>query len=58
MLSPGSCGHGGAFGTQGWIDPTRQMSFVLMIQRTEFGNSDASAIRETLQDLAVQAVSE
>ncbi|MBW3598387.1 MAG: beta-lactamase family protein [Planctomycetes bacterium] len=55
MLSPGSFGHGGAFGTQGWIDPKREMIFVLMIQRTEFGNSDASKIRETLQKLAVEA---
>ena len=29
-----------AFGTQGWVDPVRQMIFVLMIQRTGFGNSD------------------
>src|SRR5207237_1135100 len=25
MLSPGTFGHGGAFGTQGWIDPQRKM---------------------------------
>jgi CubicO group peptidase (beta-lactamase class C family) len=58
MLSPGTFGHGGAFGTQGWVDPQREMIFVLMIQRTEFGNSDASEIREKLQDLAVKAVRE
>ncbi|MCH5376509.1 MAG: beta-lactamase family protein, partial [Planctomycetes bacterium] len=40
MLSPGTFGHGGAFGTQGWVDPERRMIFVLMIQRTGFGNSD------------------
>lgn len=56
MLSPGSCGHGGAFGTQGWIDPTRNMSFVLMIQRTGFGNSDGSDIRQKFQKLAVEAI--
>lgn len=58
MLSPGACGHGGAFGTQGWIDPTRQMAFVLLIQRTNFGNSDASDLRKTLQELGVGAVKE
>jgi CubicO group peptidase (beta-lactamase class C family) len=58
MLSPGTYGHGGAFGTQGWVDPVRRMIFVLMIQRTGFGNSDASAIRATLQQLAVDAVRE
>jgi CubicO group peptidase (beta-lactamase class C family) len=56
MLSPGSFGHGGAFGTQGWLDPKRQMCFVLLIQRTNFGNSDDSDIRRTLQELATRAV--
>jgi CubicO group peptidase (beta-lactamase class C family) len=56
MLSPGTFGHGGAFGTQGWVDPQRKMIFVLMIQRTGFGNSDASDIRGQFQKLAVQAL--
>jgi CubicO group peptidase (beta-lactamase class C family) len=58
MLSPGTFGHGGAFGTQGWIDPKRQMIFVLLIQRTGFGNGDASDLRAALQELAVKAVKE
>jgi len=58
MLSPGSCGHGGAFGTQGWIDPTRKMIFVLMIQRTKFGNSDGSDLRQNFQQAAVDALKE
>ena len=56
VLSPGTFGHGGAFGTQGWVDPQRKMIFVLMIQRTGFGNSDASDIRGTFQRLAVEAL--
>jgi CubicO group peptidase (beta-lactamase class C family) len=56
MLSPSTHGHGGAFGTQGWVDPERQTIFVLMIQRTNFGNSDGSSIREAFQELAVQAL--
>ena len=56
MLSPGAFGHGGAFGTQGWVDPKRQMIFVLLIQRTNFGNSDGSDIRGAFQDIAVKAV--
>lgn len=55
-LSSGTFGHGGAFGTQGWVDPKRKMILVLLIQRTRFGNSDASAIRKALNDLAVEAV--
>ncbi len=58
MLSPGSCGHGGAFGTQGWIDPKRKIIFVLMIQRTAFGNADASDIRRDFQQAAVDALVE
>lgn len=55
-LSKGSFGHGGAFGTQGWIDPSRGMIFVLLIARTNFGNGDASELRSELQRLAVEAV--
>jgi CubicO group peptidase (beta-lactamase class C family) len=56
MLSPGTYGHGGAFGTQGWVDPQRRMIFVLMVQRTGFGNSDAADLRRDLQQLAVDAI--
>jgi CubicO group peptidase (beta-lactamase class C family) len=56
MLSPGTFGHGGAFGTQGWIDPKRELILVLMVQRNDFGNSDASEVREAFQQLAVAAV--
>jgi CubicO group peptidase (beta-lactamase class C family) len=53
MLSPGSYGHGGAFGTQGWLDPTRDLFVVLLIQRTGLPNSDASPMRKALQEAAV-----
>lgn len=56
MLSPGSFGHGGAFGTQGWIDPTTKTIYVLLIQRTKFGNSDGSEIRKTFQQSANEAL--
>ncbi len=36
MLSAGTFGHGGAFGTQSWADPVREMVFVLMIARQNF----------------------
>jgi CubicO group peptidase (beta-lactamase class C family) len=56
MLSPGSFGHGGVFGTQAWLDPQRELICILLIQRHEFGNSDASALREALQEHAVKAI--
>ena len=52
MLSPGTAGHGGAFGTQGWIDRKNNRIYVLMIQRSGFGNADGSDIRGTFQKLA------
>jgi CubicO group peptidase (beta-lactamase class C family) len=55
-LSAGSFGHGGAFGTQGWIDPKQDLFVVLLIQRTGIQNSDASPMRRELQALAVDAV--
>ena len=33
MLSPGTFGHGGAYGTQGWIDPKTKRIYVLIVQR-------------------------
>jgi CubicO group peptidase (beta-lactamase class C family) len=56
MLSAGTYGHGGAFGTQGWVDPERNAVFVLMIQRSNLPNSDASDIRRDFQQLAVDAL--
>ncbi|MFO0930174.1 MAG: serine hydrolase domain-containing protein [Gemmataceae bacterium] len=32
MLSPGTFGHGGAFGTQSWADPKQDLFVILMIQ--------------------------
>jgi CubicO group peptidase (beta-lactamase class C family) len=56
VLSPGTFGHGGAFGTQGWIDPQREMIFVMLVQRANFGNGDGSELRSELQRLAVEAI--
>ncbi|HSQ58433.1 MAG TPA: serine hydrolase domain-containing protein, partial [Gemmata sp.] len=56
MLSPGTFGHGGAFGTQAWIDPKQDVFVILMIQRSDLPNSDASPMRRALQEVAVAAV--
>jgi CubicO group peptidase (beta-lactamase class C family) len=55
-LGKGSAGHGGAFGTQGWMDPTKNMAFVLMIQRSGLANGDASPMRQDLQRIAVESI--
>lgn len=33
----GTYGHGGAFGTQGWIDPVSQVISILLVQRADGG---------------------
>ncbi len=45
VLAPGSFGHGGAYGTQAWIDPEKKRVFLLLVQRADFPNSDASDVR-------------
>ena len=56
MLSPGTFGHGGAFGTQGWIDPKQDLFVILLIQRAGLPNGDASDMRRELQRLAVLTI--
>ncbi|WAC21162.1 serine hydrolase [Luteolibacter sp. SL250] len=51
-LSPGSYGHGGAYGTQAWIDPVKDRYSVLIIQHTNIGNGDNSALRGKFQQAA------
>jgi len=53
-LSPGSFGHGGMHGTQMWIDPVRLRAYVLLVQRANFPNSDASEARRIFQKAAVE----
>jgi CubicO group peptidase (beta-lactamase class C family) len=56
MLSAGSYGHGGAWGTQAWIDPVRGVAYILMVQRANFPNSDASEVRREFQNAAAAAL--
>jgi CubicO group peptidase (beta-lactamase class C family) len=55
-LSPGSFGHGGAYGTQAWIDPTKGRAYILMTQRANFPNSDDSPVRKAFQEAAAAAL--
>jgi CubicO group peptidase (beta-lactamase class C family) len=54
MLSPGTFGHGGAWGTQAWIDPVRGLAYILMVQRPGI-NGDASNLRQAFQQAASDA---
>ena len=55
-LSPGTYGHGGAWGTQAWIDPVKGAAYILMVQRSNFPNSDGSEVRGAFQQAAVAAL--
>ena len=56
MLSPGTFGHGGVYGTQAWIDPGKKRVYILLVQRANFPNSDASEVRRGFQEAASKAL--
>lgn len=55
-LSPGTFGHGGAFGTQSWGDPEKKRVYILLVQRSNIGNSDGSDLRKDFHDAANEAL--
>lgn len=55
-LSPNSFGHGGAYGPQFWIDPEREVAYILLLERKDIGNSDGSDFREAFQVAAARAL--
>ena len=56
MLAPGTFGHGGAWGTQAWVDPVRGLAYILMVQRPGV-NGDASELRQEFQQAAFDTFS-
>jgi CubicO group peptidase (beta-lactamase class C family) len=52
MSKAGTFGHGGAYGTQAWIDPKSGLAMILMVQRANFRNSDDSPVRLAFQQAA------
>jgi CubicO group peptidase (beta-lactamase class C family) len=56
-LTPGTFGHGGAFGTQSWADPTRGIIYVMMIERDKLQPTpDDSAMRRAYQQAVAEAL--
>ncbi len=53
--SIGTFGHGGAFGTEGWVDPKRDMIEILLIQRDEGGDDSE---RGALYSIAASAIND
>ena len=52
LASPGSFGHGGAFGTYGWMDPKKDLLGVFLIQRTTGGTSEETNAFQALANAA------
>ena len=53
MLAPGTFGHGGAYGTQAWIDRQKGVVLIMMVQRADFKNADNTEVRLAFQEAAV-----
>ena len=56
MLSPNSFGHGGAFSTQSWADPAKDLIWIVMFERDGKGNPDNSDVRIAFQDAAAEGL--
>lgn len=56
LNSPDAFGHGGAFGTFGWVDPKRKLVGVFLIQR--FGGASTESMRRVFVEMANAAVAE
>lgn len=49
MLSAGTFGHGGAYGTHSWADPKRGLIIIVMTQRSNFTpHADGASFRESI----------
>ena len=49
----GTYGHGGAFGTQGWIDPANDLISILLIQRAGGGADSLTSTFLTMAEASV-----
>jgi CubicO group peptidase (beta-lactamase class C family) len=50
----GSYGHGGAFGTQGWIDPQNDLISILLIQRADGGTDSLTNVFLNMAEASVE----
>ena len=54
LHSPGTFGHGGAFGTEGWIDPNNDLIRISMVQLSDGTGSQARAVVMQIGEAAVE----
>jgi len=53
LHSPGTFGHGGAFGTEGWMDPTSDLIRIAMVQLSD---ATAGGVRSVVMQIGEAAV--
>lgn len=54
LHSPGTFGHGGAFGTEGWIDPKNDLIRIVMVQLSDSAGSTARSVVMQIGEAAVE----
>jgi len=54
LHSPGTFGHGGAFGTEGWIDPKNDLIRIMLVQVSDGGGDAARSVVMQIGEAAVQ----
>jgi CubicO group peptidase (beta-lactamase class C family) len=53
LHSPGTYGHGGAFGTEGWIDPKNDLIRIVLVQLSDGTGGAARAVVMQVGEAAV-----
>ena len=54
LHSPGSFGHGGAFGTEGWMDPKNDLIRIAMVQLSDGTGSRVRSVVMQIGEAAVE----
>lgn len=54
LLSPGTYGHGGAFGTVGWVDPKGDLVMIFLPQMNDGTANPAQHVFAQIAESAVQ----
>lgn len=53
LHSPGTFGHGGAFGTEGWIDPKNDLIRIMLVQSSDGGGAAPRSVVMQMGEAAV-----
>jgi CubicO group peptidase (beta-lactamase class C family) len=54
LHSPGTFGHGGAFGTEGWIDPKNDLIRIVLVQVSDGSGGPARSVVMQIGEAAVE----